>query len=208
MNTIKQNMTDTDVKIIEKKSVHNGFCHIEHYTMQHRTFGGKWTSVYDRELMIKPKVAAALPYDPQHDKVLLIEQFRVGALGQVQNPWLIEIVAGIMDQEHEESYEDLIRRETQEEACLTIEKLLPVYDFLVTPGCSTEKVKLFCAKVDSTKAPNFCGLADECEDIKIHLLSTQEAFAAVHSGQINNALAIIALQWLELNLDAVNKKWV
>ena len=94
-----------------------------------------------------------------------------------------------------------------EEVGLDIEALLPICDYLVTPGCSTEKVKLFCAKVDSSKTPKFCGLASEHEDIKIHVVTTQETFAAVCSGQINNAAAIIALQWLELNLKDVNQKW-
>lgn len=204
MHKIKQSMTENDVKIKSKSIVHEGFCHIEHFAMQHRTFAGPWTDIYTRELMIKPRVAAALPYDPKHDKVVLIEQFRVGALGQNVTPWLIEIVAGIMDKEHPESYEELIKREMKEEACLDIEALLPICDYLVTPGCSTEKVKLFCAIVDCTKAPKFCGVASEHEDIKIHVLSTKEAFAAVKSGQINNAATIIALQWLELNMNAVS----
>ena len=200
-------MTEEDVKIKHKTLVYDGFCHLERYEMQHRLFSGEWTPVYTRELMIKPSVAAALPYDPRCDKVVLIEQFRVGALGKNPTPWLIEIVAGIMDRASAENYEELIRREMLEEAGLDIETLLPICDYLVTPGCSTEKVKLFCAKVDSTKAPKFCGLVSEHEDIKIHVVTTQEAFAAVRSGQINNAATIIALQWLELNLKDVNQKW-
>ena len=207
MNKIKQLMIEEDVKIKHKNLVHDGFCHLERYEMQHRLFNGGWTPVYTRELMIKPSVVAALPYDPLCNKVVLIEQFRVGALGKNSTPWLIEIVAGIMDRAFTENYEELIRREMLEEAGLDIEALLPICDYLVTPGCSTEKVKLFCAKVDSSKAPKFCGLASEHEDIKIHVVTTGEAFAAVRSGQINNAAAIIALQWLELNLKDVNQKW-
>jgi ADP-ribose pyrophosphatase len=207
MNKIKQVMTKKDVKINLKAVLHDGFCHIERYEMRHKLFKGDWTPAYIRELMIKPSVAAAVPYDPRHNKVVLIEQFRVGALGKNTTPWLIEIVAGIMDQAHKENHEELIQREMREETCLDIEALLPIYDYLATPGCSTEKVKLFCAKVDSSKAPKFCGLLSEYEDIKIHVIEAREAFSAVRSGQINNAAAIIALQWLELNLENVNQKW-
>lgn len=207
MSKIKQLMTEKDVKIKHKTLVHEGFCPIELYEMQHRLFNGKWTPIYTRELMIKPNVAAALPYDPKRNKVVLIEQFRVGALGKNITPWLIEIVAGIMDKSHNETHEELVRREMLEEAGLDIEALLPIYDYWVTPGHSAEKVKLFCAKVDSTKAPAFSGLLHEHEDIKVHVISTEEAFASVRSGQINNSAAIIALQWLELNLETVNKKW-
>ena len=200
-------MTAQDVKIKHKILAHDGFCRIKRYAMQHRLFNGGWTQDYMRELMIKPSVAAALPYDPQHNQVVLIEQFRIGALEKNVTPWLIEIVAGIMDKNYSENFAELIHREMLEEAGLKIADLLPISEYLPTPGCSTEKVKLFCAKVDSTKAPAFCGLASEQEDIKIHILSTQAAFAAVDSGQINNAAAIIALQWLELNLDKINQKW-
>lgn len=193
------------IQIFKKELIHDGFCHLVRYTMQHRKFSGEWTGIYTREFLLKPRVAAALPYDPKEDKVVLIEQFRVGAMGEI-SPWLIEIVAGIMDQ-NEASLEELLHREMQEEACLKIEALLPICDYLVTPGCSTEKVKLFCAKVDSTQAPEFCGVAAEHEDIRIQVVASKDAFAMVTTGKINNAASIIALQWLELNLDKVRHEW-
>ena len=188
----------SDVKINNKELLLDGFCRIERYHMRHKFFDGTWSQEYTRDLMIKPAVAAAIAYDPKKDAVVLIEQFRVGALNNNSNPWLIEIVAGIMDKT--EGHEKLIRREMLEEAGLEIEKLILICDYFVTPGCSTGKIKLFCAYVDSTKAGRFCGLKEEHEDIKVHVLNTQDAFAAVRSGQINNSAAIIALQWLELNL--------
>lgn len=199
---------DTDVKILKKELLHEGFCHIERYTLRQRKFSGEWTPEYTREFMLKPRVAAAIPYDPVRDQVVLIEQFRVGALELSNSPWLIEIVAGIMEKSDESSLEELIRREMREEACLEIEALLPICDYLVSPGCSTEKVKLFCAKVDATDVPEFCGLAVEHEDIRTHVFSSNEAFAAVRTGRINNAAAIIALQWLELNLRSVRAEWL
>lgn len=199
MNKIKQFMDyRSDVKINNKEILLDSFCHIERYYMQHKFFDGTWSREYTREIMLKPEVAAALAYDPKRNVVVLIEQFRVGALYRNPNPWLIEIVAGIMDKV--ESHEELVRREMLEEAGLEIEKLIPICDYLVTPGCSTEKVKLFCAHVDSTKAQQFCGLKEEYEDIKVHILDVQDAFTAVRNGQVNNSAAIIALQWLELNL--------
>ena len=191
----------SDVKINNKELLLDGFCHVERYHMQHKFFDGTWSQEYTRDVIIKPKIAAAIAYDPKKEAVVLIEQFRVGALNNSPNPWLIEVVAGIMDKV--ENHEKLIRREMREEAGLEIEKLIPIYDYLVTPGCSTEKVRLFCAHVDSTKAEQFCGLREEHEDIKVHVLSTKDAFAAVRMGQINNTAAIIALQWLELRLSVL-----
>ena len=199
MSKIKQFMDyQSDVKINYQELLLSGFCHIERYHMQHKFFDGTWSQEYTRDLMIKPAVAAALAYDPQRNNVVLLEQFRIGALEHNPNPWLIEVVAGIMDKQ--ESHEELIKREMLEETGLTIAQLIPIYDYLVTPGCSTEKVKLFCAHVDSSKAQEFCGLKEEHEDIRVHVVAAEAAFAAVHHGQINNSAAIIALQWLELQL--------
>jgi ADP-ribose pyrophosphatase len=208
MNAIVQSMSEKNVTIKNRTFIHTGFCPIEFLHLTHQRFDGSWTPEYTREVVVKKSAVGALPYDPKHQRVVLIEQFRPGALGQKNGtPWSIEIVAGIMDKDHEESGEDIVQREMHEEACLEIEALIPICNYFSSPGYSTEKLKLFCAKVDSTKAPKFCGLREENEDIKIHVVTPEEAFAAVRSGQINNAATIIALQWLELNLEAVNSKW-
>ncbi|MBU0744750.1 MAG: NUDIX domain-containing protein [Gammaproteobacteria bacterium] len=207
MKPIKQQLSAEDIKIKNKTLLHDGFCRVERYELEQKRFDGSWTPPFTREFIAKPVAVGALPYDPRTNQVVLIEQFRIGALGRSNTPWLIEIVAGIKDKEHAESDEEVIRREMYEEAGLEIETLLPICDYFTTPGCTTEKVKLFCAKVDATKAPKFCGLKEEHEDLKIHVISTEDAFAAVRSGQINNGTAIITLQWLELNLQEVNKRW-
>lgn len=202
MAIFDKGMLAKDIEVIKKELIHDGFCRIERYYLKQHCFDGSWTEEYSREFIAKPRAVGVLPYDPIHDKVVLIEQFRIGALGNA-SPWLIELVAGIKDKEHLESDEDLVRREMMEETELEAQALLPVYEYFSTPGCSTEKVKLFCAKVDSTKAPKFCGLKEEHEDLKIHVISTADAFEAVRQGEIVNAFTIIALQWLELNLSKV-----
>jgi len=195
------------VKILGTEVLHQGFCRVEKYTLQTRLFNGSWSSPHTREVVTQRQAAAALPYDPIADVVILIEQFRVGALEFFpQAPWLLEIVAGLMDKKHEHSFEDLVKREMQEEAGLEILTMLPICDCLVSPGILTERIKLYCARVDANKAPQFSGLAHEHEDIRLHLMSSAEAFAAVRSGLVNNVAAIIALQWLELNLTTVKKR--
>jgi ADP-ribose pyrophosphatase len=152
MTVFDKEMLAKDIEVIRKELIHDGFCRIERYDLKQHCFDGSWTEEYSREFIAKPRAVGALPYDPVFDKVVLIEQFRIGALGS-SSPWLIELVAGIMDKEHPESDEDLICREIKEETGLGAQALLPVYEYFSTPGCSTEKVKLFCAKVDSTKTP-------------------------------------------------------
>lgn len=196
-----------NVKILSTELRYQGFARVERYTLRSRNFDGSWTEPYLREIVTGRQAAAALPYDPLLDKVILIEQFRAGALEFFKDAaWLLEVVAGLNDKQHAESFEELIRREMQEEAGLEILALLPIHDYLVSPGLLTERVKLYCAHVDATKAPRFSGLAHEHEDIRVHVMSTSDAFTAVRNGSINNSAAIIALQWLELNLSTVRQK--
>lgn len=198
-------LTRTDVDILEVNPQFRGFYGVDKYRLRHRRFAGDWSAPFERELILRYRVAAALPYDPILDKVVLIEQFRIGALADECSPWLLEMVAGIMTQP--ESLESLIEHEMQEEAGLSIQALLPICDYWVSPGGSSEKVALFCAKVDASKAGGIHGLRDENEDIQVHVFDSEAAFAAVRKGRINNAATIIALQWLELNLTRVKQTW-
>ena len=212
MSNISQCFRSEDVEVKSRKSIHEGFCSVKEYEIRQKYFNDEWSEVYSRELIAKPKAVAALPYDPKLDKVVLIEQLRVGAIDmaerhEMDTPWLIEIIAGIVDDDDEKSHKDKIRREIFEETGLYTEALLHMYDYFTTPGCSTERIELFCARVDSNKAKQFAGLKEEHEDIKVHVVSTEEAFLALRSGQINNAAAIIALQWLDLNMNVVNQQW-
>lgn len=88
-----------------------------------------------RELFVRHDAVCVLPYDPQRDRVVLIEQFRVGALGKVDNPWLIELVAGLIDKD--EAPDEVARREAVEEAGLELADLWPVTRYFPSPGAAT-----------------------------------------------------------------------
>jgi len=199
--------TRNDAEILSEELLYQGFCNVKRYTVKNRLFAGDWTKPYQREIVARRAVAGALPYDPVRDQVVLIEQFRAGALKQLRSPWLLEIVAGIMDRDAPESHEELIKREVKEEAGIEAQELILIHDYLVSPGGSSEAFRLYCARVDASQAPEFCGVAEEQEDIKIHVLPSKTAFKYVHSGKIFNASALIALQWLELNLKNLRQRW-
>lgn len=190
-------MTHDDVKILEEKAIYEGFSKIIHYKLQHRLFEGGWSKPFERELSVRYNAVAVLPYDPKLDKVVLIEQFRIGALKDKTSPWLLELVAGVIDKQQSE--EKIAYLEAKEEAGLDIIDLIPIYSYWSSPGGSSEFVSLYCAIVDASKADGIHGMDDEHEDILVHVMDSKEAFAAVKSGRINNASTIIALQWLQLN---------
>lgn len=196
----------TDVEILEKTICFEGFFRIERYHLRHRLFNGDWSHPLVRELFERGHAAAVLPYDPIRDEVILIEQFRIGALDAPGGPWLMEIVAGMI--EVDESAPDVVKRESIEEANCIITDLIPLCDFLVSPGGTTERVALFCGRVDTTHAGGVHGASDEGEDIKVHVITLDAAIALLQTGRINSASAIIALQWLTLNRDYARNLWV
>ncbi len=199
-------MTHKDVEILERTVCYQGFFRIDRYRLRHRLFNGGWSLPITRELFERGHAAAVLPYDPLRNEVVLIEQFRIGAMDTPDGPWLLEIVAGII--EPDEITEDVVKRESVEEANCNISDLIPLYDYLASPGGMTERIALFCGRTDTTQAGGIHGAADEGEDIKVHVVSLETALQFLVSGKINSASAIIALQWLALNRGLVREKWL
>ncbi|MBA2653717.1 MAG: NUDIX domain-containing protein [Gammaproteobacteria bacterium] len=194
-----------DVEMISEEEIYSGFFKVRTYHFKHRLFLGGWSEVLGRALCIRRPIAAALPYDPLLNKIVLIEQFRIGAMAQ-QCPWLLEIVAGLAD-EDDRNPEDIIRREIKEESGLDPIALKKIYEYWVSPGGSNEYLSMFCAKVDASQAGGIHGLKEEHEDIRVHVMDTQEAFDLLEKGAINNAITIMALQWLQLNKPKLDVEW-
>ncbi|MCG7201356.1 NUDIX domain-containing protein [Marinobacter pelagius] len=188
---------DSDVRIEKRETVFQGFFRMDKLWLTHPRFDGRDMPVFTRELFIRGDATCVLPYDCERDEVVLLEQFRLGALGRSQSPWLLELVAGM--NEEGESPEDVAQREGQEEAGLTFSRLDKICDYLVSPGGSTEMIHLYCGHISTRDAGGLYGMEHEHEDIQAHVFPAEEAIAMIHDGSINNAAAIIALQWLELN---------
>jgi ADP-ribose pyrophosphatase len=159
-----------------------------------------------RELFERGHAVGLLPYDPDRDQVVLIEQFRIGAYAIGWDPWLLEVVAGII--EEGEKLDEVARREGKEETGLVVSELEPIAHYLVSPGGTTETCALYCGRVDASKAEGFHGVAAEHEDIRVMALPAEEAIALLEKGRIANAAAVIALQWLALNRATLRKKWL
>ncbi|MBL4828789.1 MAG: ADP-ribose diphosphatase [Aliivibrio sp.] len=185
-----------DVEVMSKTSLFNGFFSMVKYTFRHRLFAGGWSDTIEREMFERGHAAALLPYDPILDKVVLIEQIRVGAL-EDRSPWQFEIIAGMIDKG--ESAEEVVRRESMEEAGLTVISTEKITCYFPSSGACSERLDLFVGLIDSRQAGGIHGLEEEGEDIKVHIVDRELAYSMVNSGKIENSASIIALQWLELN---------
>jgi len=192
-------------KVLKQDNCFQGFYRLDKLQIQHELFSGGTSALLERELFIRPDAVAVLPFDPKLDNVILLEQFRVGAIDKASSPWLLEIVAGLVEQN--ENLESVARREALEEANLNLNALLPITSYYPSPGGSNERVHLFLGKCDSSNAGGIFGLASENEDILLHVMPRLKAWQLLNQGKLDNAATLIALQWLELNLTKVQKLW-
>jgi ADP-ribose pyrophosphatase len=196
---------EKDIEIVTKETVFQGYFRVDRYRLRHRRFDGTWTHEITREVFERGHAVVVVLYDPDADKVVLIEQFRMGAYAAGWHPWAIECVAGIIEEgEHPDG---VALREVGEETGCTPLDIFRVGDYAVTAGGSSETCRLYCARVDSSTAGGLHGLAHEGEDIRVLVITTDEALAWVRSGKINNAMATVAIQWLALERDQLRERW-
>ena len=188
-------------EILNNETVYSGFHKIKVYNFKHELFEGGQSDIISRELSHRNSCVALLPYDPIRREIVLIEQIRLGPIANNEHPWLLEIIAGMV--EPNESSESTILREAKEEGNLSIKNLRPIYHYYSTPGGSSEKVTLYFGITDTSIAGGVHGLASEHEDIKVHVIKYEKALQMLEDGMISNASSIIALQWLQLNIDKI-----
>lgn len=193
-----------DFSLEKQETLYDGFFKMLKLHISHKTFSGEQIRI-QRELFYRDDAVCVLLYDADKDSVVLVEQFRVGTYDNPEGPWLLELVAGIV--ESGETPEDVARRETQEEAGADIGEVVSITRFVPSSGGTREYIDLLCAQVNSEGVEGIHGLPHEGEDIKVHTVPAQDAFDLVKSGKINNAPAIIALQWLQLNHQTLQQRW-
>lgn len=170
-------------------------------TLRHTRHDGTMSPQIRREMFERGHAAAVLPYDRVRDEVLLIEQFRPGPLAAGDpDPWLVEIIAGMIDKE-DEAPEDVVRREAVEEAGIVLGDLEQISDTYMTPGACTERITVYCGLCDLTDAGGIFGLDTEHEDIRAFTAPVATVRDALQQHSYRNAITVIALQWLLLNRD-------
>ncbi len=199
-------MKNGKVEIVSKELGYAGFFKLEKYRLRHQLFNGGMSDEMSCELFERGHAVAVLPYDPVRDELILLEQFRIGALADENGPWLTEMVAGII--EPGEALEDVARREAVEEAGCKIKQLISIANYYVSPGGTSETIQLYCGQVDASHVEEgICGLDDENEDIRVFKVSFSQAVDWLKNGRINSAAPIIAIQWLMMNRDTLRASW-
>ncbi len=192
-------------ELVRHEVAYQGYFKVGRYFFRHSLHGGGLSSVISREVFERGQAGAVLPYDPARDEVVLIRQFRAGSYVAGHHPFTWEAVAGII--EANETAEAMIRREAVEEAGLQIAEVMPITTIMLTPGACSESCQVFLGRIDTTEAGGIFGLQSEGEDILVKVLPFTEAYALVERNEVDNAIGVIALQWLALHRDEVRKRW-
>ena len=206
-------LNSRDVRVRKKETPFRGYFRVERYHLQHKLFEGGWSRPMTREVFQRGHAAGVLLYDPDRDLLVLVEQFRIGALMALPlrhfrkppSPWLMEVVAGII--EPGESPRRVVLREAVEEAGCKILDLVHACDYLATPGGSSESVVLFCGRVKAPRHGSIHGLTEEHENIRVHVVPAARALGWLDTGRACNSMLIIALQWFALNRKALRRRW-
>ena len=196
----------SDVEVTTQETVFQGYFRMDALTLRHKRFDGSWTNNIRRELFQRGDAVAVLPWDVKEDRVVLIEQFRPGAIRGSDSPWMLEAIAGVV--EEGESDETVAHREASEEAGCTMDALLPITSYYPSPGACSEQIRLFIGRLTSAAVGEVRGVATENEDILVHSVAREEAIALLDAGKINNGLTIIALHWLARHGDRLRSEWL
>lgn len=197
------------LEVIQERRVWNGRFPLDVIRFRHRRFDGAPSGEKTWELWRRGRGAAALPYDPVADAVVLIEQFRLPALAAGIDPVLVELPAGLADPG--ETLETTVRREMQEETGLVVGRMETVGDFLLTAGGSDELCALFVAELrlpqDADGIIGHAGMAGESEDIRVRVWPAEAAIAAAMAGRIPNSVAAIGLLWFAAQRSRIRAEW-
>lgn len=194
-----------DVRILADETAYEGYFSIRKVTLQYRAFGGGWVEPQVREVFERGDAVGVLPYDPASDSLVLIEQFRPGAIRGDASPWMLELIAGIV--EPNESDTEVVHREAMEEAGCELGTLEPIATVLPSAGACTEQVRLFCGRVSSAAVGGVRGLAEEGENILVHSVPVGDAFDLLDQDRIPNGHTLISLLWLRSHIDTLRERW-
>ncbi|WP_208354037.1 NUDIX domain-containing protein [Pseudaestuariivita rosea] len=192
-----------DIQLQKDQILHAGFFSSDRLWVRHPRFDGTLSGTMIREVWIGTDAALILPYDPVADKVMLLEQVRMGPYARGDaNPWTLEPIAGMVDPG--ETPADCAHREAMEEAGIRFQGLNPIASYYATPGASTDYFHSFIGICDLSEAgATTGGLQDEGEDIFVHVVPFTKAMQLIETGEIQVGPLILMLLWLARNRETL-----
>ncbi|WP_126977413.1 NUDIX domain-containing protein, partial [Frigidibacter oleivorans] len=195
--TLRRTAAPGDIEVRAARQPYARFFSVEEHDLAWRRFDGTMTPVVPRATFVSADAVIVLPYDPVRDRVLVIEQFRMGPFVRGdRQPWMLEPVAGRVD--GGETPEEAAMRETQEEAGLVPRALVPGPSCYASPGAKTEYLYAFAAICDLPDgSAGLGGVEGETEDIRGHLMPFDRLMTLIDTGEVDLAPLIVLALWLD-----------
>src|SRR5690349_13441141 len=153
------------VEVISRRRLLDDFFKVDEVQLRFERYDGSMSEEVRRLNFERGDAVAALLVDAKARTVYLVEQFMYPTLAKAGG-WLDTVAAGMI--EEGETPEEAVRRELLEETGFAAERIEPIATFFVSPGGSSERIFLFCARIsDGARVAAGGGVASEHEDIKI-----------------------------------------
>jgi nudix-type nucleoside diphosphatase (YffH/AdpP family) len=188
------------VEIHHQEVLFKGFFTLHRAELSFEKFDGHMSGPVMRLAIERGDAVAVLTYDSKRKKIVFVRQFRFPMyLVEAQNAWILEAVAGTMDDDGQPELTAV--REVEEEIGYVIHRknLQYITTCSPSPGGLTERIHLYLADLSQATAKNKGGgLEEEAEDIQVVELDYDEAFSLVQKGEISDAKTVICLLWLKL----------
>ncbi|MFT4003855.1 MAG: NUDIX domain-containing protein [Rhizobium sp.] len=184
-------------EIVGEKTLADQWTRLSSFEVDYTDSRGE-THRLKREIYHRTPAACILLYDPKRETVVLVRQFRLPAQLAGEPAWMIEVPAGLLDDDEPEA---AIRREAMEETGFRVRDVRFLFKALTSPGSVTEVIHFFAAVIDTTdRVADGGGLAEEHEDIEVLEVRLSDALAMIERGDIYDAKTIMLLQWAVLNV--------
>ncbi|ARQ09604.1 GDP-mannose pyrophosphatase [Rhizobium etli] len=184
------------MKIVSEQTLSNGWTRLSSYLLDYIDRKGA-TQQLKREVYHRTPAACILLYDPKRELVVLVRQFRLAVHLNGDPAWMIEVPAGLVDDDHPEQ---AIRREAMEETGYHLRDARFLFKCYPSPGAITEVVHFFVSLIDiADRVAEGGGLDEEHEDIEVLEVPLDEAAQMIENGEIFDAKTIMLLQWALLN---------
>jgi nudix-type nucleoside diphosphatase (YffH/AdpP family) len=149
-----------------------------------------------REIEEHGMAACVLPFDPARRTALLVRQPRAPVLYAARQGETIEAIAGMIE---EDDPALCARREAEEEAGVTLDTLDFVATVWTMPGVSTERMTLYLAPYDGSRALRSTkNLQDDDEDAVPFEIDLARLAAMADAGAIEDMKTLLLVQTLRL----------
>ena len=177
----------------QRTPLHEGFLKVYRYEFEvERQRGGSVPLIW--EMMERGHAVAVLGHDPKRDEVVLVNEFRPGALVAGDDPFRDNLVAGAID--GEETAIEAAIREMQEEAGLELREARLIHPgAYVSSGGTSEKIALVYGQVDTSGGAGIYGAPTEREETLSVILPATVFIDRVRRGEINDLKTLVAGYW-------------